>query len=255
MKKGFIFVETMVCIAFLSSVLLTIYASFTNVLDTAKTRLLYDDPIYLYRTYFILNFLEENGLNEYINEKFSAQSNNTAYISEFGCSSVGVGLNDTISEKAFCEKLLQNGQWQVNHVFIMPYNVNRVVNCVNNEDIKNGEAANCRRNFALKNLSVQAVNYLYSLDGYTGSTDDDAILSSTENLNNIEANKQIYRIVIEYKVPDKSEEYTYYDYCLKSGATCEDWNPEANKKTTIITKYKYYYTSLEIPNGYNQISS
>ena len=38
MKKGFIFVETMVCIAFLGTVLLTVYASFTNVLDSAKSR-------------------------------------------------------------------------------------------------------------------------------------------------------------------------------------------------------------------------
>lgn len=248
MKKGFIFVETMVCIAFLSSVLLTVYASFTNVLDNAKTRLMYDDPVYLYRTYFILNFLEENGLNEYINEKFSAQTNNTSYITEFGCSSVGVGLSETISEKAFCEKILQNGQWEVNHVFIMPYNVNKVVSCVNNEDIQSGTAANCRRNFALKNLSVQAVNYLYSLDGYTGSSEDDT-LSLTETLNNVDTSNQIYRIVVEFKVKGTTEEYTYYDYCLKNTDSCVDWNPNENKTTATITKYKYYYTSLEIPNG------
>ena len=124
MKKGFIFVETMVCIAFLGTVLLTVYASFTNVLDNAKVRLMYDDPVYLYRTYFILNYLEENGLNEYINEKFSSQVNNTTYITEFGCSAVGAGLSDSINEKVFCEKLFsQNGDWHVNHIFIMPYNV------------------------------------------------------------------------------------------------------------------------------------
>ena len=154
MKKGFIFVETMVCIAFLGTVLLSVYAAFTNVLDNAKTRLLYDDPIYLYRTYYILNFLEENGLTEYINEKFSAQTNNTTYITEFGCLSVGAGLSETITEKPFCEKIFQNGQWQVNHVFIMPYNINKVVNCANNTSISSGTAVNCRRNTALKNLSV-----------------------------------------------------------------------------------------------------
>ena len=60
MKKGFIFVETMVVIAFLGTVLLTVYSSFTTVLDNAKTRLAYDDTVYLYRTYYILSFLEEN---------------------------------------------------------------------------------------------------------------------------------------------------------------------------------------------------
>ncbi len=261
MKKGFIFVETMVCIAFLGTVLLTVYASFTNVLDSAKSRLLYDDPIYLYRTYYILNFLEENGLNEYINDKFISQNNNTSYISEFGCSSAAVVGDDAAvsgdpkSEKVFCEKILQNGQWNVNHVFIMPYNVNKIVNCVNNDDIKSGAAANCRRNTALKNLSVQAVNYLYSLDGYTGSAEEDDILSLTETNDTIDPTKQIYRIVVEFKVPDKTEEYTYYDYCLKSGGTCSDFDPETSKKTTTVTRYKYYYTSLEIPNGYNQMNT
>lgn len=256
MKKGFIFVETMVCIAFLSTVLLSVYASFTTVLDNAKTRLLYDDPIYLYRTYYILNYLEENGLTEYISEKFSSQNNNTSYISEFGCSSAGV-VGDyetgTVSERHFCEKILQGGDWNVNHVFIMPYNINKVVNCVNNDDIKSGEAVNCRRNTALKNLSVQAVNYLYSLDGYTGSPDEDDILGLSDTQEKVDPSKQIYRIVIEFKVADKSETYTYYDYCLNNNKTCSEWNPESNKNTYTVTNYKYYYTSLEIPNGYNQI--
>ena len=249
MKKGFIFVETMVCIAFLSTVLLTVYASFTNVLDNAKVRLMYDDPVYLYRTYYILNFLEENGLTEYINEKFSKQANNTTYITEYGCNSVGAAMSEEITEKSFCEKILQNGDWKVNHIFIMPYNINKVVSCANSTSITDGTDSNCRRNTSLKNLSVQAVNYLYSLDGYTGSSADDEILDRTQNMNNVEANKQIYRMVVEFKVPDKTETYTYYDYCLKSGGTCSDWDPSTYKKTTTITKYKYYYSSLEIPGG------
>lgn len=258
MKKGFIFVETMVCIAFLGTVLLSVYASFTTVLDNAKSRLQYDDPIYLYRTYFILNFLEENGLTEYINEKFSSQANNTTYISEFGCSSAGVvgdSTSGSIFEKHFCEKILQGGDWNVNHVFIMPYNINKVVSCVNNDDIKSGAAANCRRNTALKNLSVQAVNYLYSLDGYTGSPTDDDILALTETQTKVDPSKQIYRIVVEYKVPESVENHTYYDYCLSGKKTCSNWNPESNKKTYSVTNYKYYYSSLEIPNGYNQVSN
>ena len=133
----------------------------------------------------------------------------------------------------------------------MPYNINKVIKCYNSEDIKDGTASNCRRNMALKSLSVQAVNYLYTLDGYTGDSDEDTVLGYTESLNSIEANKQIYRIVVEYKVAGEEETYTYYDYCLKSGASCSDWTEENYKKTTTIRKYKYYYASLEIPNGYN----
>lgn len=46
--KGVILVETMVVIAFLATTLLTVYSAFTTVLDNAKMRIFYDDPIYLY---------------------------------------------------------------------------------------------------------------------------------------------------------------------------------------------------------------
>lgn len=45
--KGFISVETVVVIAFLATTLLTVYSAFTTVLDNAKTRIFYDDPIYI----------------------------------------------------------------------------------------------------------------------------------------------------------------------------------------------------------------
>ena len=43
--KGFILVETMVVIAFLATTLLTVYSSFTTVLDNAKTRILPIDKV------------------------------------------------------------------------------------------------------------------------------------------------------------------------------------------------------------------
>lgn len=45
--KGFILIETVVVIAFLATTLLTVYSAFTTVLDNAKTRIFYDDPIYI----------------------------------------------------------------------------------------------------------------------------------------------------------------------------------------------------------------
>ena len=45
--KGFILIETVVVIAFLATTLLTVYSAFTTALDNAKTRIFYDDPIYI----------------------------------------------------------------------------------------------------------------------------------------------------------------------------------------------------------------
>ena len=140
MKKGFIFVETMVVIAFLGTVLLTVYSSFTTVLDNAKTRLAYDDTVYLYRTYYILSFLEENNLTDYIKDKFGAGRGATdTIISEFGCSGSKQILQsgNYHSEQEFCTSMVNT--WNVNHIFIMPYNVNKVVSCTNDEEMSRPE--------------------------------------------------------------------------------------------------------------------
>ena len=122
--KGFILVETMVVIAFLATTLLTVYSSFTTVLDNAKTRIFYDDPIYLYRTYYFLSYLERNNITEFIDTKFantSGTTSNTLSIVEFGCGALSVteasgGSTDT----GFCESL--KSSMDINHVFIMNYN-------------------------------------------------------------------------------------------------------------------------------------
>ncbi len=58
-KNGFVFVETIVAIVVLTSSLLLIYSSFTNVLQSEKARVYYDDIAYIYRTYYIKNKLDD----------------------------------------------------------------------------------------------------------------------------------------------------------------------------------------------------
>ena len=260
MKKGFIFVETMVVIAFLGTVLLTVYSSFTTVLDTAKTRLYYDDSVYLYRTYYILSFLEENNLTDYIKDKFGAGSTSTTnIISEFGCTGskqITTGENSN-SEIEFCSDMTH--KFEVNHIYIMPYIVNKVVACKNQEEINSNSSISvmCRRNSILQTLSVQAVNYLYSLDGYTGTSED------------TEDDVRAYRIVVEFK-KSHTEEVEYYEYINPTDenldacdTTKRDYdasrcnrckaNPGLSecKNKKPIEVFKYYYATLEIPFGDN----
>ena len=221
MKKGFVFVETMVVIAFLGTVLLTVYSAFSSVIDNAKTRLYYDDPVYLYRTYYILSLLEENNLNDFIDMKFA---DNNVVINEISCenSTIMLGENSNNNIRDFCStKLIKD--WNVNHIFIMRYNVTGVVSCSNNGNI------DCVRNNNLKSVSLQMVNYLYSLDGYTGVYD--------ENSDN-----EHYRIVVEYR-KDIDEEFHYHDY-LCEGEDCK----EEEDPITLVTS-KYYYSTMEVPYG------
>ena len=231
--KGFILVETMVVIAFLATTLLTVYSSFTTVLDNAKTRIFYDDPIYLYRTYYFLSYLEKNNLPEFIDSKFnntSGTDNRSLSIVEFGCNALSVTeASGGASESGFCESLKSN--MEINHVFIMNYDVNDVIKCDEQSGNLDDKTLYCQRNKALQNLSISAVNYLYTLDGYTGSSTPDAVRASG------------YRIVMEFRKA-KTATYQYFDYNKST----------TNKETMQETTYDYYYATLKVPYGYDNRS-
>ena len=116
----------------------------------------------------------------------------------------------------------------INHVFFMHYDVNEVIAC----DEQSGSLADktlyCQRNKALQNLSISAVNYLYTLDGYTGVSTSEAVKASG------------YRIVMELKKA-KTKTYQYFDYNKST----------SNKETMQETTNNYYYTTLRVPYGYD----
>ena len=52
-NKGFVFIETMVTIVILATALLSLYTLFNNMLIKEKRRVYYDDPTYIYRSYYL----------------------------------------------------------------------------------------------------------------------------------------------------------------------------------------------------------
>jgi len=78
-KNGFVFVETMIVVVVLVSILLIIYSSYTSLISLERRQSRYDDPLYINRTYAIGTFLTSlmdenqnsiigNKLNEYLND-------------------------------------------------------------------------------------------------------------------------------------------------------------------------------------------
>ena len=57
MKKGFVLIETIVVIAVLCVVLVSLYAGYYNIIRMAKTSNLYDNTEYLYYTSIVGNYL------------------------------------------------------------------------------------------------------------------------------------------------------------------------------------------------------
>jgi len=137
------------------------------------------------------------------------------------------------SARDFCSTTFK--EWNVNHIFIMPYNVSAIVSCANGASDDN--LLLCNRNTAMRNISLQAVDYLYSLDGYTGVYDENATVKH-------------YRIVIEYKVDSKAKDYSYFDYETDGPCpTGQTKDPITGKCKVSITTSKYYYSTLEVPFG------
>ena len=73
----------------------------------------------------------------------------------------------------------------------MHYDVNEVIAC----DEQSGSLADktlyCQRNKALQNLSISAVNYLYTLDGYTGVSTSEAMFAGSK-INTVKMNKSSF---------------------------------------------------------------
>ena len=55
-KKGFVFVETLIVVAVLTASLLILYSTYSALIRKEKTRIKYNDSVYLYRTYYLEKF-------------------------------------------------------------------------------------------------------------------------------------------------------------------------------------------------------
>lgn len=56
-KNGFVFVETMVVVVALVTLLILLYSSYSGIISLERRRARYDDPAFIYKTYTISKFL------------------------------------------------------------------------------------------------------------------------------------------------------------------------------------------------------
>lgn len=219
-NKGFVFIEAIIVIAFLATSLIVIYSAFTNVLTNEKRRMNYDDPIYLYRTYYILDYLQSYNISSYIESKLSEPNTNgsSRLLFEFTCDDQSVFLRNS-NEAKFCE-IITNKSFEVEHIYFTFYDTSAINSCLNEVvDTKNitADDLKCESHESLRSLSTNALNYIKTLGGKGQNYTTDI------NGNILDG----YRILIEYKT--------------EKNVTNE--NGEANKITD------YYYASVNVPFG------
>ena len=79
-NKGFVFVETIVVIVILTIGLVMVYASFSSVLTNDKRRATFNDVAYIYRTYYIEDFITsldiENWVKYYLGDTVVDEAGN-----------------------------------------------------------------------------------------------------------------------------------------------------------------------------------
>ncbi len=184
-SKGFVFIETIVVIVILSIGLIMVYQSFTNVITNSKRRASYNDVDYVYRTYYIEEFITSLNIDGFINNFLVKEGKK---IQTFYCANpilynIDINLNDTgvsglvnqmtgaeKNKYQFCENILN--KFKVKNIYITNYNVNDLKQCTtrggklaNSAACNMNNAANREKFDALTSFSPSMIYYLRTLNG------------------------------------------------------------------------------------------
>lgn len=130
-KKGFVFVETLVVVAVLTTALLMLYSTYSAVIQKEKTRIKYNDSVYLYRTYYIEKFFRNFRLDIVASKLNNTDPNRILMLSGFGCTS-DIFMNEE-DNLGMCESLLQDAH--VRNLYLAYNDLSRLQTCENQSGI------------------------------------------------------------------------------------------------------------------------
>lgn len=165
-KKGFVFVETLVVVAVLTTSLLMLYSTYSAVIQKEKTRIKYNDSVYLYRTYYLEKFFQNFRLDIVASRLNNSDSSRYLMLSSFGCSAdIFVNEEDNLG---MCEVLLQNAH--VNNLYLAYNDLSKLQTCENQSGL-------CE---ALVQVNPQTADYLKTIGG-SGKTGYRIIVEYAEN--------------------------------------------------------------------------
>lgn len=184
-KKGFIFVETLIVIAILTVALLMTYSTYSGLIMREKTRIKYNDTIYIYRTYYIADMFKSYRLDRVVDrlkqveEQYRLNNDNeeTLGVVGFGCTSdIFVSEKDESgANQKLCDDMI--GKLHISRLYLTHSNLSGLQNCTTAKGV-------CA---ALLQVSENTASYLKTVGG-SGNTG--------------------YRIIVEYKGKKDGSECT-----------------------------------------------
>lgn len=127
MKKGFLLLETIVVIAVLCTVLITLYVGYNNTTNAVKAVLNYDNTEYLYKTYVLSKFLGEKIINE---GSYACSNCESIHIFCSDKGSVTKCSNMYGATNSDDEQFLQNmiNSMHVKAIYITPWDTTNLIN-------------------------------------------------------------------------------------------------------------------------------
>lgn len=151
-NKGFVFIETIITVVVLSTSLLYLYSSYSNIITREETRLYYDDPAYIYRTNYVRKFLEQ-----YTNlEEIKSYAFNNSYVI-----TIGTGFDNMFTSEQIANNMASSMENMINN-----FRINQMLivdsymldECLGTND----DSTKCK--VSTSNLSYNMNNYIKTLN-------------------------------------------------------------------------------------------
>ena len=152
MKKGFVFIETIVTVVILCGALIYLHSSYNNIINNEEERVYYDDTAYIYRTYYIREFL----LNNSTIEKVKTTAFNNIYVTQLSHEYGGLFTND--NDKINFASIYS--YFNISHVYLISQ---KMINECEGPGIDTDEV--CKNSYEI--LSYNTRNYVKSLNTTT----------------------------------------------------------------------------------------
>lgn len=125
-KKGFVFVETIVVVAILTIALLIVYSSYSSIVINNNTRLKYDDPSLMYRTFYIQKFLKNSRL-DLVASNLDLSTNQV--MENFNCSNSGLFIN-SLNDVGICENIIS--EFHISNMYLTFNDLSFIQECTSN---------------------------------------------------------------------------------------------------------------------------
>ena len=239
-NKGFVFVELVITVIVLSSVLVLLYSGFSRLITKEKNSIYEDDIVGIYKTMMISDVISENinmtNFNSYYESRYNCHDNSEClYLIPIRPTSMLFSDALTVIED------LQEFTGVVGNLYLKISDIKNIKNCYRETDEKsasdctNGECK-CKNLKLLSNSLPGIKEYLMSLNVPTDSTSN----NGSSNISYAGHDAILISLMISTLDGENSEIYGDYKTCIRNNALDYALNAGMNINDIDTIMEEYY---------------